>query len=652
MNQLSPIQSRDIHLSEFNSNPSREVGHDELVLMVEKNQEAALMGVQPKDFVRAAKLCFDQVDSHSGAISALLGNDQVFEEVARTLHKMKDSNDPVEERKAVAVALAALAGGQAMDVSSEDWPPAVRLVLRERWETSEKYWREKEKKFELQREKNPSVIVPISRKPFFSSDPQRLKKPCRFPMELGRRTFDDFHFVQAFLDHPKAILKDISAGHFSSLDLDQLEANSLKASRGCSQTMVHVVPENFGKLLTRLSRCVPKDGQRDFRGHCCLRGVFNAGHDMVVRLSKKPSDHPMVRVSVFMPCMVLGDTPHLKMLPEALHGLSFADFDISAAAGMEVVDILCLDVGDRELAQALAGQFVPNTPDLKISSLIHALSWGGLHELRLAASELSVQGFQGLNSRAKDLGCAIATALHFEHIEVLEELARSPLLEKLDAKTLEAMVWAQGKGFGGFPFTVQSGQAEVVVALGELLYRVKDRLPKGVAEKVLLNDEVAVELLINAPENVAVAYGRVIGKCLDMHAPSSMFTTGMSSIRHFLRPQKLLVKSFLLKGLNLPPHALNALLRGTQGELMLFLTTKKVEAIRTALELVIAVQNCGTKLDKSAASVLLKEIRFACQQPRFLCCGSLVNSDLFKSAIQSAPELHNLFKQAEHSLKS
>lgn len=49
MNQLFPVHSRDIHLSEFKSNPNREVGHDELVLMVEKNQEAALMGVQPKD---------------------------------------------------------------------------------------------------------------------------------------------------------------------------------------------------------------------------------------------------------------------------------------------------------------------------------------------------------------------------------------------------------------------------------------------------------------------------------------------------------------------------------------------------------------------------------------------------------------------------
>ncbi len=85
---------------------------------------------------------------------------------------------------------------------------------------------------------------------------------------------------------------------------------------------------------------------------------------------------------------------------------------------------------------------------------------------------------------------------------------------------------------------------------------------------------------------------------------------------------------------------------------MLFLTAQRVEAIRTVLELVIAVQTCGTKLDKSAASVLLKEIRFACKRPRLLCCGPQVNSDLFQSVAKTDPELLTLFKQAEDSLKS
>lgn len=74
--------------------------------------------------------------------------------------------------------------------------------------------------------------------------------------------------------------------------------------------------------------------------------------------------------------------------------------------------ILCLDVGDRGLAQALAGQFVPDTPDLNVSSLIHALYWGGAHEMRKAASELSVQGFELLNGRTKELGDAIALAVY------------------------------------------------------------------------------------------------------------------------------------------------------------------------------------------------------------------------------------------------
>lgn len=652
MNHLSPVRSRDIQLSEFKSNPSREVGHDELVLMVEKNQEAALMGAQPKDSKRAAQLCFDRVDLNFGAISALLGNDQVFEEVARTLRQMKDSNDPVEEKRAVAVALATLAAGQAMDVSSEDWPTAVRQVLRERLDTSEKYWREKKKKFELQKKKYPSVVVPTSHKPFFSADPKRFREPFQSPIEVEGKVIGENHFTQAFLAHPKTILKELSTFNFSSFDVAQLDANLLKSSHGSGKTMVHVVPENFGKLLVSLSHQVPKNGAREFWGLRCLKGAFTQARAIVVRLSKTSHDDPMVKVSLYMPYMVLADAPHLKALPEKLRDFSFSDFDVSGIAAKECVDILCLDVGDRGLAQALAGQFVPDTPDLNVSSLIHALYWGGAHEMRKAASELSVQGFELLNGRTKELGDAIALAVYTGNIDVLEELNRSSLLKKLDAKTLEAMVRAEGLGGKGFPLAIQSGRSDAVIAMGELLYRVKDRLPKGVAEKVLLNDEVEVALLVNAPENVAMAYGGVIGKCLDMHSQSFMFTTDMSSIRHFLRPQKLLVKSFLLKGMNVPPHALNALLRGTQGELMLFLTAQRVEAIRTVLELVIAAQTCGTKLDKSAASVLLKEIRFACQQPRFLCCGSLVNSDLFKSAIQSDPELHDLFKQAEHSLKS
>lgn len=160
------------------------------------------MGVQPKDPVRAAQLCFDRVDLNFGAISALLGNDRVFEEVARTLRQMKDSNDPVEEKKAVAVALAALASGQAMDVNSEDWPTAVRQVLRERQDTSEKYWREKKKKFELQKEKTPSVVIPTSHKPFLSADPRRLKGPLEEPIEINGEMFFEVQFV-----HPSRFLK-------------------------------------------------------------------------------------------------------------------------------------------------------------------------------------------------------------------------------------------------------------------------------------------------------------------------------------------------------------------------------------------------------------------------------------------------------------
>lgn len=660
MNQLSPVRHRlsEIQLSEVRSSLAQEVGHEELLLMVEKNQEAALMGVQPKDPARAAQLCFDKVDSHFGAISALLGNDQVFDEVAQTLRQMKESKDPGDERKAVAVALAALASGQAMDVNSEDWPTAVRQVLRERQDTSEKYWREKKKKFELQKEKDPSVRIPTSHKPFFSADPRKLKRPCLFPVEIDGKSFLEFHFVQAFLERPKTILKDLGALNLSPLDHAPLNANYLTYYHGGAQTMAHVVPENFGKLLARLSHRVPKDGTLDFRGVCCLKGNFNEVRDMVVRLSKKSHDDLMVKVSLYMPHMVLGDTPHLKALPEELYGLSFLDFNIAGMPGMEQVDILCLDVGDRALARALAGQFVPDTPDLNFSSLMHALCWGGAHQMRKAASDLSVQGFEMLNGRAKELGNAIALAVHTRNIDVLEELIRSPLLEKLDAKTLGAMVRAEGPdelGGMGFSLAIQRGRADAVIAMGELLYRVKDRLPKGVAEEVLLIEDLWVgvsEDVVESYGNVIMAHGAVIKKCLGAHSPISM--SSVSGIRGFLLSQSWQGKRFLLQGMNLPPHALNALLRGTQDGLKLSLKSgliSRVIGICNALELVIAVQNCGTKLEKSSASLLLKEIRFACQQPRFLCCGR-GNSESSQEAIYLCPRIQELFKLAEDALKS
>lgn len=98
--------------------------------------------------------------------------------------------------------------------------------------------------------------------------------------------------------------------------------------------MAHTSPEHPGKLLARLSSRVPQDGEAVFRAPCCVKGALHMGHDMVVCVRKK----------------------------------------------LELVDIICLAVGDDKLAQSLAGQFVPNAPDLKVSSLIHALNWGGSHD--------------------------------------------------------------------------------------------------------------------------------------------------------------------------------------------------------------------------------------------------------------------------------
>lgn len=101
----------------------------------------------PKDPRQAAKLCFEKADAHFGAVSSLLGNDQVFECVKRTLRGIKKSGGAEQEKKAMAVTLAALEGGQAMDAGSKEWPTAVCQLLRERSKSRDKYWIDKGEKF-------------------------------------------------------------------------------------------------------------------------------------------------------------------------------------------------------------------------------------------------------------------------------------------------------------------------------------------------------------------------------------------------------------------------------------------------------------------------------------------------------------------------
>lgn len=296
MNHLSIIHK---NLSEFNlpeprKNPTGEVTHEELKLMVENNREAALMGIQPKDPRLATKLCFEKVDTHFGAVSALLQNNQVFECVKRTLRGIKKNGGVEQEKKAVAVTLAALESGQAMDACSEEWPAAVCQVLLERSKSRDKYWIDKGEKFRTFHKYDSSVSGPILIlcKPFVFPDPEKLTKPFKFPIELEERSVHELHFVQAFLDHPKSILKKLSAVDLSTLDFAQLEANNLKALKGRAHSVVHVVPENLGKLLARLSSRVSKGGQFDLRGQCCRWGVAEA-----TRVFQRPFEAAEPRLS-------------------------------------------------------------------------------------------------------------------------------------------------------------------------------------------------------------------------------------------------------------------------------------------------------------------------------------------------------------------
>lgn len=187
--------------------------------------------------------------------------------------------------------------------------------------------------------------------------------------------------------------------------------------------------------------------------------------------------------------------------------------------------------------------------------------------------------------------------------------------------------------------------------MGRLLVRSKSRVPEELAENVLFNFDIEVALA-SAQESVVMAYGEVITQCFGEHLYSYRLSPGASVVRQFLLKQETLVTRLLLMGMDLPSNSVGSLLRGTGFELELLLKNRKLMRARAVLELVIAIQKCKIKLDKSSASGLLQEIRRACGlRAKFLCCGRTY-SDEYEAAVTADPELRKLFQEAERLLKS
>lgn len=114
-----------------------------------------------------------------------------------------------------------------------------------------------------------------------------------------------------------------------------------------------------------------------------------------------------------------------------LKKLAFGQFDTLS----EAVNVLSMDVGDRALAEAWAGQFVPRTVKMQVSSLLQALSTGNLYEMRAATSVLLTMGERvpkELNGRLRELAWAVSVAASRKFAKAILEWSRSPLLKVLE----------------------------------------------------------------------------------------------------------------------------------------------------------------------------------------------------------------------------
>lgn len=215
-------------------------------------------------------------------------------------------------------------------------------------------------------------------------------------------------------------------------------------------------------------------------------------HVFMERLpGQNPSEAP-VKVSFYEP-NVSGDMTHLKPLPEELARLSIDDFDRKLMCKELGVNVLTIDVGDPDLALALAGKFVKGDIASQTSSLATALATGNIHELTAAASKLAKlqqqEPFNWTRSQVEELSRGLHRALqdgHADAIKAFGDLLAS-FKDKLTPKGLRDLLLAtRSDGVTGLCMAMQDGHANAVKAFGDLLASFKVKLtPKDLRDLLL-----------------------------------------------------------------------------------------------------------------------------------------------------------------------
>ena len=693
----------------------------DLATLIAKGQVAALVRYPAENPGDTAKVCLDMAKAHPHEVTVLLWKEAVAREAMELLRHAEETHVPEDASEALARAL--LNAGHGLAVDSPQWPVGVRDLLQKRKKANADYWASKLRKFEDHPVKNGIPCFKARGAPFLSRSEQ--KSALNQNMKLGEKgkKFVCAHLAEAIRDDPKAFLERISQRDVSFLDHAELHRRYLETKHHGGPTSVQFTSENFGKLLARVASLV-QPGERCSFSVCYAHididtcwpyekylarahKTLVTGHSMRVFLeraseSRFDEDSMGLKVSLYEP-NVTGDMTHLRVLPEHLKRLSFRQFDTLEMSQFDTlelsdsVNVLSLDIGDRALAQALAGQFVPHGVAAQVSSFLQALARGNLHEMRAAASVLLTMGecaHKQLNARSEELGFAVLMALSCNFAEVLLELAHSPLLKVLEPTALTEMVSVQRIGF---PFAAKCRAAAAMEALGELFAQVEDRVDSHTVRAVILSETVmnrlnrelhedtrglveayggllrrlkgkpgatmfkrvfALENLRKTPDKALSAWGRVLQAfkpALNHDTILQLLTTldGPNNVPGPSREAFLRVFLDHLPTLGLSPHSLVSLLEPVNGLLSLrhAIERKDKDALRAYAQLVIAGQASPSKLGPHPAGQLLLDIRSTHIEPLwyFPCVRAYTKG--YKRAIQSDEALRALFQSAESMLK-
>lgn len=447
---------------------------------------------QPQDPAQVAQLCLELVVDHRDAVTSLLVNEQVSHEALQLLSQVPQNDKANMEALAEAVLNA-----RPCLASSETVPPQLAPLCDKRRVDQQAYWSSKALKHASSKGGVASFVGPG--RPFFYNENAKSTQNLNGKLSKWADKFYCRHLATAIgqAEDPKDFLKAISKKQVTHLKRRALETAYQAQTCESRQTSVQFSREKFGELLATLQATKPSE-----RHSCAVEFPFtriaHEGHVMRVFMERptgqKPSEAPM-KVSFYEP-NVSGDMTHLKALPEELARLSIDDFDRRSVCEQFGVSVLTIDVGDPDLALALAGKFVKGDIASQTSSLATALATGNMHELTAAASKLvklqQQEPFNWTRSQIEELSKGLYKALQEGHADTLKAFGKllSSFKDKLAPADLRDLLLAKrSDGITGLYSAIKNGHADVIRAYAELVIAIQSdpatQLPKKLAQTLL-----------------------------------------------------------------------------------------------------------------------------------------------------------------------